>query len=239
MLPVCLTVDVEPDCPPYLTAWRGIEEGMPRLLELLEAEGVRATFFTTGETAVRYPGAVRRIVDAGHELGCHGHTHRRFTELGPAEAEAEIARSTELLRGFAPVQAFRAPYLRFPPAYLPLLEAHGFTVDSSLARYKVDAFRARPSTGLLRIPASVTSSVLRLWPALRDPYLRAQRPPLVLFVHPWEFVDMTSQAIPWHCRMGTGEHALASLRETIRTLRARGGRFLGMDELRLEGRATA
>ena len=42
---VLLTVDVEPDCPPYLTGWRGVEEGLPRLLALLADEGVTATFF--------------------------------------------------------------------------------------------------------------------------------------------------------------------------------------------------
>jgi peptidoglycan/xylan/chitin deacetylase (PgdA/CDA1 family) len=239
MLPVCLTVDVEPDCLPYLNGWRGVEEGLPRLLGLLEREGIRGTFFTTGETALRYPRAVQRIVDAEHELACHGHTHRPFTAMSSGEAEEEIARSAEVLRGFARVQAFRAPYLRLPPAHLPLLEAHGFTVDSSLARYKLDYLRGRPPTGLYRLPASVTSSALRLPPALRDRYLGVQRPPLVLFVHPWEFVDLTAAPIPWHCRLGTGEPALASLRDTVQMLRARGGRFLRIDELLREDAAIA
>jgi peptidoglycan/xylan/chitin deacetylase (PgdA/CDA1 family) len=195
MLQVCITVDVEPDCPPYLEGWRGLEQGMPRLLALLAERGVPATFFTTGHSAERYPGVVRDLLAAGHELGCHGHTHRAFPELGPEDARRELAVSSEILRAFSPVVSFRAPYLRFPAAYLPLLEAHGFRLDSSQGRYKADYLRGRvgvreSETRLLRVPASVTSSALRLPAAVRDAYLRAQRSPLVLFVHPWE-LDLT------------------------------------------------
>ena len=65
---VAFTVDVEPDCPPFLRGFRGIEQGMPRLLDLLAARGIPATWFTTGDVATRYPGVVERIVSEGHEL---------------------------------------------------------------------------------------------------------------------------------------------------------------------------
>jgi peptidoglycan/xylan/chitin deacetylase (PgdA/CDA1 family) len=60
-----LTVDVEPDCPPYLTSFRGIDEGLPRLLTVLREAGVSATFFMTGEVARRSPEMVRSAVDRG------------------------------------------------------------------------------------------------------------------------------------------------------------------------------
>ena len=70
---VCFTVDYEPDCPPYLAGtYRGVEEATLPLLGLLEEFDVPATWFSTGEVAERYPDAVRAIVAAGHELGCHG-----------------------------------------------------------------------------------------------------------------------------------------------------------------------
>jgi peptidoglycan/xylan/chitin deacetylase (PgdA/CDA1 family) len=236
MLQVCVTVDVEPDCPPYLGGWRGLEEGMPRLLALFAELEVCATFFTTGESAERYPETVRAVVAGGHELGCHGHTHRAFPALGREEAREELERSSAVLRAFAAVVSFRAPYLRFPVAYLPLLEALDFRLDSSQGRYKSDYLKARarstePSTPLLRVPASVTSSALRLPARVRNAYLRAQRSPLVLFVHPWEFVDLTRAPIPWHCRIGTGDYALAALGGTIRMLEARGARFSRMNHL--------
>jgi peptidoglycan/xylan/chitin deacetylase (PgdA/CDA1 family) len=231
MMRACLTVDLEPDCPPYLRSWRGVEEGVPLLLALLETANLRATFFTTGETALRYPDTVRAVARAGHEIGCHGHTHRSFARLSRAEADEELARSCEALAEHAPLKSFRAPYLRLPRAYLPLLEARGFALDSSLGRYKPDYLLPRPATRLERIPASLTSAALRLPPALRDPYLRALRSPAVLFVHPWEFVDMRAQPVRWDCRAGTGAPALASLSSALRVLRERGATFTRMDAL--------
>src|SRR5437763_16784385 len=52
---VAFTIDLEPDCPPFLRGYRGIEHGLPRLLDMLRDVGVPATFFTTGEVARRYP----------------------------------------------------------------------------------------------------------------------------------------------------------------------------------------
>ncbi|MDH5759622.1 MAG: polysaccharide deacetylase family protein [Gemmatimonadota bacterium] len=233
MTTVSVTVDVEPDCPPYLWSWRGLEEGMPLLLDLLDGAGISGTFFTTGESARRYPAVVRRIVEGGHELACHGMTHRAFTDLSLQEAREEVALSSEILRDHAPVDSFRAPYLRFPDRYLPLLEEYGFRVDSSRGLYKPAHWRPSAPTALTRIPASMTSSVLRLSPALRDPVLRALHSPVVLFVHPWEFVDLRDTDLRWDCRWGTGPHALASLASTIDLFRRRGDVFRTVREVAL------
>lgn len=230
---VCLTVDAEPDCPPYLSGWRGMEEGAPLLLDLLEEAGIRATFFVTGETAERHPRFVERLVAGGHELGSHGLTHRPFPTLSAGEAEAEILGTSRILRRHAPVRAFRAPNLRMPDAYLPLLERDGYRVDSSLGKYKPAHWRAPASTGLVRMPASVTSSWLRLPRWMRDPMLRALASPVVLFVHPWEFVDLSRAPVPWDCRAGTGAHALASLRGVLGFFADRGARFLRITEAAL------
>ena len=48
-----------------------IEQNIDRVLALLDAAEVRATFFTLGWVAERYPGLIRRIADAGHELASH------------------------------------------------------------------------------------------------------------------------------------------------------------------------
>lgn len=227
---VCLTVDAEPDCPPYLWTWRGIEEGMPRLMDLLASEGVPATVFATGETALHFPQTVRRIVDEAHELGNHGWSHRAFTELPHDDAEAEIRKTSALLRTFAPVTAFRAPYLDMPAHYLALLEADGYHVDCSAGRYKPNAWGPAPLTSLSRLSAAITPSWLRLPAWIRDPVLRRLPSPVVLFVHPWEFVDLRRASIPWDCRAGTGERALASLRQVIRLYKADGARFLRVRE---------
>lgn len=231
---VSITVDLEPDCPPYLWTWRGITEGAPRLLELFAGEEVPATYFTTGDVAERHPEAVISLVQAGHELGCHGVTHRPFPELTGHEATWEIDTSATRLRRFAPVTSFRAPYLRFPDEYLPLLENAGFLLDSSQAKYKRSYYRRPRPTNLTRIPVSMTSSVLRLPAAIRDPWLLSLADPVVLFVHPWEFVDLTGERLRLDCRFRTGAPALQDLRDVIRLFAGRDARFVTMETLRLE-----
>jgi peptidoglycan/xylan/chitin deacetylase (PgdA/CDA1 family) len=229
---VCITVDFEPDCPPYLSStFRGVEHGGPALLALFAALGVHATYFTTGEVAARYPEAVRALVRDGHELGCHGVSHTAFDSLAEPDARREIAESARLLRTFARVTSFRAPFLRFPEPYVRLLEDAGFTLDSSLAKYKWSYHAPRISTSLTRIPASMTSSVLRLPAVIRDPWLLALRDPVVLFVHPWEFVDLTHENLRYDCRFRTGTVALRCLRDVITLFQRRGSRFVTMREL--------
>lgn len=228
---VAFTVDLEPDCPPYLQGFRGIEQGTPALLDLLSAEGVPATFFTTGEVARRYPATVKRVVRDGHELACHGMTHRAFTSLDRDTARSEIEESAAILRRFAPVTSFRAPYLQFPTAYVEMLEQNAFTLDSSHAKYKLAYYRDRTSPRIARVPASVTSSVLRLPRVVRAAYLRALSSPVVLFVHPWEFVDLRRERLRLDCRFKTGDVALECVRDVLRSYSRRGARFVRMDEL--------
>jgi peptidoglycan/xylan/chitin deacetylase (PgdA/CDA1 family) len=231
-LHVSFTVDVESDCPPFLTGYRGIEQGMPRLLEMLAEENVPATFFTTGDVARRYPDVVDAVVSRGHELASHGMTHRAFTDMTRGEACSEIEESARVLRRHGPVTSFRAPYLRLPSDYVPLLSESGFDLDSSEALYKRGAGReARGAGAVRRVPASVTSSVLRLPRLVRETYLRALGSPVVLFVHPWEFVDLRRERLRIDCRFRTGDEALACARDAIRSFTARGARFSRMRDL--------
>ncbi len=222
---VYFTVDVEEDCPPFLNTWRGIERGMPRLLDVLSEEGVPATLFTTGEVARRYPELVRMAVAAGHELGCHSDRHGRYVEMTEAAADADIAAASAALRALAPVVSFRAPYLAFPKEYVALLAAHGYVVDSSQGRHKQWRARVHRANGVLRVPASVSSLTLR-WPhAVRDALFGRLKDPIVLFCHPWEFVDLRREQLRWDCRIRTGERALASVQSTIRYFKKRGASF--------------
>src|SRR5262245_37140021 len=121
MLEVSLSIDVEPDCPPYLaTQYRGVVDGLPRVLDTLDRLGIPTTCFCTGQVAERYPGRVEDILRRGHELGSHGHAHAPFDTLTGAQARADLMESSRVLRAFGDVTSFRAPNLRFPDAYLPL-----------------------------------------------------------------------------------------------------------------------
>ena len=227
------TVDVEQDCPPYLTTCRGMTEGMPRLLDLLAELHISGTFFTTGEMARRFPSVIQRLVNEGHELGCHGDLHRDFTTLTEKETDDELRSSLETLRSFAPVLSFRAPYLRFPLRNLGLLSKHGLHLDSSIARYKRGPDHRIQSrvADVMRVPASVTSSVLRLPASIREPWLALLRRPLVLFVHPWEAVDSRRSSLRWDCRFRTGESALECWRNVLTHLQRRGAAFRPLNEL--------
>jgi peptidoglycan/xylan/chitin deacetylase (PgdA/CDA1 family) len=230
---IAITIDLEHDCPPFLTTYRGVTEGMPRLLDALAREQVPATFFCTGDVARRHPEIVRRLVDEGHELGSHGDTHTRFSKLSPHDAEREIADAAVTLRQFAPVTSFRAPNLDFPETFLQLLNKHGFAVDSSQGRHKQGSYFVTPSRlhGVARVPATISPFPVR-WPApLRNLLFARFRDPVVLFFHPWEFVDMTRTPIPLDCKWKTGAPAMASLRETIAWFRRRGVSFMRMREL--------
>ena len=56
---------------------------LPRMLELLAAAEVRATFFVEGLNAELYPDALRSIADAGHEVAFHGWQHEQWADLSP------------------------------------------------------------------------------------------------------------------------------------------------------------
>lgn len=232
MLEVSLGIDVEPDCPPYLaTQYRGVADGLPRVLDALDDAGVVTTCFCTGQVAERYPDRVHDLVRRGHELASHGHSHRPFDTLGMEDAADEITRSASVLRSFGPpVTSFRAPNLRFPDRYLPLLEQSGFVVDSSHAKYKGAYYRSRTRTTLTRVAASLTSSVLRLPRWMRDPWLLSLSSPVVLFVHPWEFVDLTRERLRFDCRFRTGAPALRAVLEVVALFRARGAAFVPMGD---------
>ena len=229
-----LSFDVEQDCPPYLATWRGIEEGLPRLLQLLDEANVKATFFFTGEALQRYPALARRVLDEGHELGVHGFRHERLDRLprdDACRAIAEATRAAAKVLGETPA-GFRAPNLQLPKHLLGCLASLGYRYDSSMAWYK-PPFRRKPfrvAQGLVEIPVTLTSSVLRLPPRLQRLLMAAAGSPLILFAHPWEYIDMSGSRVRWDCRFNTGERAAELLRGTIGWLRGRGYRLLRLED---------
>lgn len=236
------TCDLEPDCPPFLSGYRGVEHGLPKLLGLLGELQIKATFFTTGAVAQRYPDSIRSLVERGHELACHGMTHTAFTDMSREVARSEIDESAAILRAFAAVTSFRAPYLKFPDTYLDLVEGAAFDLDSSQAKYKksyFDSRRAGMRTTLTRIPASLTSSALRIPRIFREAYVRLVSEPVVLFVHPWEFVDLRKENIRYDCRFRTGDIALSCVRDVLQGMLERGASFQTMRELGAQERQNA
>ncbi|NOZ76134.1 MAG: polysaccharide deacetylase family protein [Euryarchaeota archaeon] len=210
-----------------------MEEGLPRVLDILEAAGIKATFFVTGEMAGRYPEVVKGIERLGHEVGCHGDHHERFDRLPYALARMRLEEATSTLESLLghSLCSFRAPNLKFPSPYIPLLEEEGYLVDSSTASYKWP-FAGGPTWHgeLLRVPASITSSALRLFYPVMIRVLPRFKGPLVFFVHPWELVDMSGERIRFDCRLGTGQRAAENLVRFIDYYRDRGAEFMTMKD---------
>ena len=227
-------MDVEQDCPPYLETTRGMEEGLPLLLAILKEKGVIATFFVTGEMARKFPERIKEISRSGHEVGCHGDLHQRFDKLGWDQAKDSVVRGTETLEALLNRRptSFRAPNLQMPTEYMELLENTGYRVDSSIAAYKPPFHRRPFYTGpMLRVPATITSSVLRLpLPLLKSCFKLLPSQP-VFFLHPWELVDLSEEQIRLDCRLGTGDRLAENLSYLMDYYKGRETRFITMQDL--------
>ncbi|HEU0208091.1 MAG TPA: glycosyltransferase [Candidatus Udaeobacter sp.] len=84
----------------------------PKILDILKAANVKATFFVVGVNAERYPSLVRRIVDEGHELGNHTYYHPNLALCWPEHIRLEL-NATQLLLETITGRAttlFRPPY---------------------------------------------------------------------------------------------------------------------------------
>ncbi|MEM7802792.1 MAG: polysaccharide deacetylase [Chloroflexota bacterium] len=111
----------------------GAKVGMPKILELLKAERLTATFFVPGWTAEQYPHLVEAILADGHELGHHGYTHDAPDPIDPEMVEREIDQGLEVferLFGHRPI-GYRPPDGVSSELSLRLLKERGFLYNSS------------------------------------------------------------------------------------------------------------
>ena len=116
---------------------------MPRLLDLYDKYGVKATFFYTGHIAKLYPDVVRKAYERGHEVGSHGLTHevdQAFDVLSTKEQLSHLIRSKQILEDIIgdEVISFRAPAARVDKGFPEILHEAGFKVDSSVSSQRLD-----------------------------------------------------------------------------------------------------
>jgi polysaccharide deacetylase family protein (PEP-CTERM system associated) len=192
-----------------------VERNVERVLELLAGAGARATFFTLGWIAQRYPTMLRRIAAQGHEIASHGFAHERVTALDPRAFLADLTRAKSVLEEAtgAPVYGYRAPSFSIshanPWAFDCIAQA-GHRYSSSVYPVRHDhygmpdapRFAHRVRHDLLEIPIT-TARVLRAnLPAGGGGYFRllpypvsrwlirrvnrVDRQPAVFYFHPWE-----------------------------------------------------
>ncbi|RJG23238.1 XrtA system polysaccharide deacetylase [Massilia cavernae] len=172
-------------------SWDGrecrVERNVARILDILDAGEVKATFFTLGWIAERYPQVVRSIVAGGHELASHGYGHLRASSQGRAEFAADVTRSKRILEdiGSVPVQGYRAPSFSIGSANLwalDVLQEAGYRYSSSIYPIQHDhygmpdaprfAFYPNGPDGLLEIPITTVQLMQRKLPAGGGGYFR-------------------------------------------------------------------
>jgi len=84
----------------------------PKILDLLNHHGVKATFFLIGKNIETYPEIARSIHEQGHELGNHSYSHPDFRKLAVAEIDQQLDKTDGLLESLdgRPRHPFRAPW---------------------------------------------------------------------------------------------------------------------------------
>lgn len=114
---VSLTFDV---------AWNS--KDLDVILEILKKEGVRASFFITGEWAEKHPWQVRAIREDGHDLGNHTQSHESMTMLSEEERRLQIRQAEEAVAGITGIQMnlFRPPYGTYDDALILLAGEMGY-----------------------------------------------------------------------------------------------------------------
>ncbi|OQW45320.1 MAG: polysaccharide deacetylase [Proteobacteria bacterium SG_bin5] len=84
----------------------------PKILDILQAKHVPATFFVVGENALENPGLLRRIVAEGNELGNHTYTHPNLALESDGGSRIEMNATQRLIQAYVgrSTRLFRAPY---------------------------------------------------------------------------------------------------------------------------------
>lgn len=116
---------------------REVETNVDSLLELLDQQEVKATFFFLGRIGRDLPKVVRRVAERGHEIGSHSFDHLRVYGMERREFAEALTRSKRTLEDASgvPVVGFRAPDFSIRKSTLWALDelrAAGFLYDSSL-----------------------------------------------------------------------------------------------------------
>ena len=192
-----------------------VERNVERILHMLDDHATKATFFTLGWIAERYPHLVRRIVDGGHELASHGYGHERASDLSEDAFFGDIDTAKKLLEDQSghEVKGYRAPSFSIGEGNLwafDCLERAGYRYSSSIYPIKHDhygmpdapRFVHQVRDGLLEVPVTTARFFDRNWPASGGGYFRLMpyamsrwllqqvnqqdRQSAVFYFHPWE-----------------------------------------------------
>lgn len=192
-----------------------VERNVERILGLLRQHEAKATFFTLGWVAERYPDMVRRIVREGHELASHGYGHERVSDLSEPAFYQDITRAKGILEdlGGQAVLGYRAPSFSIGAGNLwalDTLQRAGYRYSSSIYPVQHDhygmpdapRFAHQVREGLLEVPPTTVRLFERNLPSGGGGYFRLlpygvsrwllrqvnrrDAQPAIFYMHPWE-----------------------------------------------------
>ena len=194
---------------------REIEHNTNALLEILEEVNVKATFFFLGRITRDIPRLVRKVTQAGHEIGCHNYLHVRIFGVEKNEFREKLVRAKKELEDVSGqrVYGFRAPDFSITEKSiwsLDVLKEACFVYDSSIYPFGLhDVYGIRDANpsihkfpnGLIEFPLSTTQifgrripfgggGYFRLYPLwitkLFLSKLNKQGRPAMFYIHPYE-----------------------------------------------------
>ncbi len=107
-------------------AWSA--DDIDTILEALKRQNVKITFFIVGEWADKNPEAVKKIYEAGHEIGSHSNTHPHVNNLSYEKNQKEIADSVEKIKKITgeEIKLYRAPYGEYNNTVIEAVEKAGY-----------------------------------------------------------------------------------------------------------------
>jgi polysaccharide deacetylase family protein (PEP-CTERM system associated) len=192
-----------------------VERNVNRILDLLNEKEAKATFFTLGWIAERYPQLVHRIVREGHELASHGYGHERASDLTEQAFYADIHSAKSILEDLSgqQVKGYRAPSFSIGTGNLwafDTLARAGYQYSSSIYPIQHDHYGMPDAprfahvirTGLLEVPVTTLHMFNRNWPSSGGGYFRLlpyalsrwmlsrvnamEQQAALFYFHPWE-----------------------------------------------------
>ena len=193
-----------------------VEENIERILVLFEQKEIKATFFTLGWVAERYPGMVKKIVEHGHELASHGWEHIRVTQQEQKDFRQDIIRTRHFLEDLSgkQIKGYRAASYSICSENLWALDCladAGYLYSSSIVPIKHDLYGipdaprfsfSSAEDRLLEIPISTINiagrnincgggGLFRLFPYCFSRWAInninvKDQQPCIFYFHPWE-----------------------------------------------------
>lgn len=185
-----------------------------QILDWLDMQKVKCTFFTVGDIAENYPEIIQEVTKRGHEISCHSHKHITLDFQSPEEFKKDLELNLEALvkAGSEIPVGYRAPNLSLTEktqwAY-PILRDAGIVYSSSvlpavnpLFGWERFGLSAREVDGVFEMPISLGKFAFKTIPFAGGVYFRVLpfswveknfqkaknlQSPVVSYIHPYDF----------------------------------------------------